>query len=387
MTKKANKKIFLIHFHPLEQYPPIMNMIDYLSRLPDSQVIVVSNKATKSRMLKVYENHSSNVKIYRPSADSAHSMVRYVNYIIFYCCSLFFILKHKPSFVFYFETLSSWPALMYKKLKKSSVFLMAHYHEYTSTEEYNTRMFLSKWMHGMELKMYPSFSWISQTNPVRMEKFKADNKLEQLSSAVFHTLPNYPPQSWGTGNVKHSSGGEWPKRMVYVGSLGYKNMYLKEVVDWLANHQQEFTLDIYAYNINEEARSFLKNNPQSNIQYRGGCDYAALPGLLKNYDIGLVIYKPFSENTIHAVSNKVFEYLACGLDVWFSKDMTFTMQYVKEDSWPKIISVDFTQLDQFDYKSAVNRDGLSFKEGNYFSENVYREVAEFISTASTSKEP
>ncbi len=262
---------------------------------------------------------------------------------------------------------------------------MVHYHEYTSTQEYNTRMLLSKWMHGIELKMYSSFSWISQTNPVRLQKFKADNRLDQLPSPVFHIMPNYPPQSWAVNDTLVPKTAGFPMKLVYVGSLGYKNMYLQEVFDWLKNRQNEFTLDIYAYNLNAETKLFLKENTLPNIRFCGGCDYDALPALLKNYDIGLVIYKPFSENTIHAVSNKVFEYLACGLDVWFSKDMTYTMQYVKEDSYPKIIPVDFTQLEKFDYRSAISREGLSFKGGTYFCENIYSEVAEFIRGASNSK--
>lgn len=378
MQSNVVKKIFIIHFHPLEQYPPIMNLVNYLGVSGDTEVVVVTNRAIKRRNLNVFGNKSANIKIYRPAGDSDSPVTRYLNYILFYFSSLFLLLWHKPAVVFYFETLSSWPALIYKKLRGKKVSLMAHYHEYTSTLEYNTRMLLSKWMHAIELNMYPVFSWISQTNPVRMQKFIEDNHLGKLPATVFHIMPNYPPAAWGRDSTAKNMQPGWPKKLVYVGSLGYKNMYLKEVVEWMAHHKQDFTLDIYAYNINDEAKAFLKDYPLPNIQFCGGCDYDALPGLLKQYDIGLVIYKPFSENTIHAVSNKVFEYLACGLDVWFSSDMTFTLQYVKEDSYPKIIPVDFNQLATFDYKKAIDRKGLPFIAGEYFCENVYNEVTAHV---------
>src|SRR5690606_13416823 len=142
----------------------------------------------------------------------------------------------------------------------------------------------------------------------------------------FHVIPNYPSKNWSNSNIKDFSK-QKTKRLVFVGSLGYKNMYLQEVIDWLKLHPTEFSLDIYSYNIDIKAKEAIQYCGLHNIHFFGGCNYKDLPHILKNYDIGLVIYKPFSVNTIHAVSNKVFEYLACGLDVWFSEDMTYTFNY------------------------------------------------------------
>ncbi|MDQ2719756.1 MAG: hypothetical protein M3Z26_08365 [Bacteroidota bacterium] len=375
MGKK--KKIFIIHFHPLELYPPVMNMIDYLGKEKGIELIVVSNRKLSNNLLAAYIPPAG-VKIYRPTSQKSLILLRYVNYMLFYIGSLFSLIIHRPEIVLYFETLSSWPALMYKKMKGKRIRLMVHYHEYTEPKLYEEGMFLSKWMYGFENKMYHHFSWISHTNPVRMQMFKKDNSLEKMPENIFHIIPNYPSKSW-LHSVKKNGLKPGKKRLVFVGSLGYENMYLQEVIDWLGKHTDDFSLDVYSYNIDDKAKEVLEINNFKNIRYCGGRDYQSLPTVLSNYDIGIVIYKPFSQNTIHAVSNKVFEYLACGLDVWFSIDMTYTFNYVRKDVFPKLLPVNFMEFDSFDPGRAIAREGLSYDPGIYFYENIYPEILAHIS--------
>jgi hypothetical protein len=352
-----------------------MNMIDFLAQNNLIELIVITTKKRKGNHLNTYQN--ANVRIRRPAKQSARSIERYLNYFWFYLSAFSLLLKYKPAIVWYFETLSSWPALIYKKLKKQRVSLMVHYHEYTESLLYEQGMFLAKWFHKKESGMYKNFSWISHTNPVRIELFKRDNNLQNWDPSLFHVIPNYPSEKWlqpQRENLKESK----LKKLVFVGSLGYKNMYLQEVVDWLDCHKSDFTLDVYSYNIDPKAKEVLLNRSGSNIRYCGGCDYQSLAEILKNYDIGLVIYKPFSQNTIHAVSNKVFEYLACGLDVWFSEDMTHTFEYQRLNAFPKVLPVNFKNLQAFDYEKAISREGLSYQPSTFFYENIYPEIVQHI---------
>lgn len=367
------KKVFIIHFQPLELFPPAMNMIDFLAKEKSFQLIVVTNRKIKTNRLLEYDP-GKNVKILRPAKQSNQTLLRYLNYGSFYLSAFYLLLIHHPKTVWYFETLSSWPALMYKKIRRKKISLMVHYHEYTEPRLYEQGMFLSKWMHGIESKMYKRFSWISHTNPVRIEMFKKDNHLNDMDESAFHVIPNYPPQSWLNIKPKDDSITKL-KKLVFVGSLGYTNMYLQEVIDWLGDHRDIFSLDVYSYNIDDKAKEALKNSGNTNIHYCGGCDYQSLPGILKNYDIGLDIYKPFALNHVHGVSNKVFEYLGCGLDVWFSVDKPQTMEYVRKNIYPKVIPVNFLDLKSFDYASAISRENLSYSASTFFYENIYPEIS------------
>jgi hypothetical protein len=371
-------KVFLIHFQSLELYPPAMNLIDYLGTKLQGGLFVVTTKKKFGNFLSAYVNNSSSVRIIRAGFSKKHSFYRLLNYGSFYLRCFLLLIRNRPEAIFYIETMSSWPALFYKKYFNRKVKLLVHYHEYTTPDEYDHSMKLAKWSHQFESLMYDQFTWISQTNSVRLQLFKDDHHLNDLPESVFHIMPNYPPQKWLAQNKDYSLKAK-KTHLVYVGALGYENMYLQELMDWLGEHKTEFTLDIYSHNMDKTAAQLLANNQNSNITYHGGCDYHSLPQILRNFDVGLVIYKPFSQNTIHAVSNKVFEYLACGLDVWFSEAMTHSLTVVRTQVYPKILPVDFASLGTFDYEKALNRRGLIYSPSEYFSENIYKEVYKVLS--------
>ncbi len=376
MNQKNKNNIFIIHFQPLELYPPAMNIIDFLGKNLQEQLVIVTNKNSKFNNLNEYNCLSENVRILRATNQAQSAFERYVNYFLFYLRTLFYLIKYQPNKVFYFETLSSWPALIYKKIKKHKVQLMVHYHEYTELELYAKEMKLAGFMHGMESKMYRNFSWISHTNPVRLQMFKDEHQLNSMNPNIFHVIPNYPSRSWIANSLNSKKTGV--KKMVFVGSLGYDNMYLQEVINWIGDHNDEFSLDVYSYNIDDKAKEVLENNSHKNIRYYGGCDYHSLPGILVQYDIGLDIYKPFALNHVHGVSNKVFEYLACGLDVWFSIDKNFTLKYARNNIYPKVVPINFKQLSSFDYKSAISREDSAYGPSNFFYEDIYPEILKHI---------
>ena len=356
-----------------------MNLVEYLGTRLDRPIIVLTNRKSKLNKLQQYQPGLNGVKVVRIASQVLPIFLRYVNYVAFYSKALFYVLKYQPTEVLYVETLSSWPALIYKKLKGEKVKLMVHYHEYTELELYAREMKMSRFMHKLERKMYAHFSWISHTNPVRLQLFKDEHGLEGMPASTFHVLPNYPPAAWLSTN-RDGENKSTVKKMVFVGSLGYDNMYIQEIVDWIGCRRGEFCLDVYSYNIDKKAKEILENTPYDNIKYYGGCDYQSLPEILSGYDIGLDIYKPYALNHVHGVSNKVFEYLACGLDVWFSVDKSFTLQFARENVYPKIIPVNFGKLDAFDYMAAMNRHGLPFRPSGFFYENVYVEILNFINT-------
>lgn len=357
----------------------MINLLNYLGDTTDTPVVVISTSDKKGSPLKPYTRKWENITVKRTPGIIPGSFLRLFHYAAFYLYNLFLLIKIKPVSVLYFETLSSWPALMYKKFRGDKVKLLLHCHEYTSPENYND-MWLVEKMHRMETKRYSyAYKWISHTNEVRMEQFKRDNSLQDANPDIFHAMPNYPSKSWAS--YKNEFGSAKKIRLVFVGSLGYDNMYLQEIVDWVLSNNDFLSLDIFAYNIDEKAKYLLDSISNNSINYYKGRDYQELPVLLKNYDIGLVLYKPYNFNHINGVSNKVYEYLACGLDVWFPKDNTFMLSLVREEVYPKIIALDFKSLSNFDFKKAVKREGLNNKPGNYFYENVYEEIYKNMSSA------
>ena len=372
MNKKPDVPILIIHFNPLERYPPVQNLMDYLGVHSKRKVVVISTFNINSA-LNNYENSFENIIIKRTVNVPAAYSFRVFYYISFYSKCLYWLMKYRPKSVLYFETISSWAALFYKKMKGEKVKLLVHYHEYSCPQEYEHGMRLVKSMHQTECKMYSSeFDWISQTNEVRLKKFITDNSLENVDQSVFHTMPNYPSKYWAKEKKTFHTTGKL--RLVYVGSLGYDTTYLEEITEWVLLNKAIVSLDIFSDNIDDKAKDFLQAINDDAISFHGGCIYKELPEKLKNYDVGLVMYKPVSDNWIQNAPNKLFEYLACGLDVWFSKTMAYTLTLERRDLYPKIIALDFEKLDGFDFEKAVNRDGLLYKEPAFFYEDVYGEI-------------
>lgn len=377
MSRTPHSSVIILHFNPLERYPPIINLINYLTENSKQQFIVISTKDRKGSNLQPYKNFSENVAIKRTTAVVPSSASRVFSYVYFYSYCLYLLVRHQPRSVFYLETISAWPALIYKKLRGKKVKLFVHYHEYISPETYRNNMRLLKIFHKMEQKMYSCFSWISHTNEIRMNQFRKDYELQKITNALFHLMPNYPSKYWAKKTERNVKKGA-KIRLVYAGALGLETMYLREITEWVIENEKWLSLDIYSYNFDEKAGVFLRNIKNESVTFHGSCSYEELPNVLSNYDVGLVIYKTYSENFMQGISNKVYEYLACGLDVWFSKEITYTSSIARNDASPKIIAVDFANLKEFNLHEAACHKGISIKNTEYYYENIYPEILEHL---------
>jgi hypothetical protein len=190
-------------------------------------------------------------------------------------------------------------------------------------------------------------------------------------------MPNYPSKHWANKTERNVKKGA-KIRLVYVGALGLETMYLREITEWVIENEIRLSLDIYAYNVDEKAGEFLRNITNESVTFHGSCNYEELPKILSNFDVGLVIYKTYSENFMQGISNKVYEYLACGLDVWFSKEITHTSTIARNAVFPKIIAVDFANLKGFNFHEAACHKGIPEKRSEYFYENIYTEILEHL---------
>src|SRR5690606_28227965 len=105
------------------------------------------------------------------------------------------LLKYRPKVVFYFETLSSLPILIYTQFfKNTSIYI--HYHEIVTLAELNQGRTLNKFLNKLENKnLYTKATWISQTNMHRIQIF-IDQYHLNYDSEKHRILPNYPPETW-----------------------------------------------------------------------------------------------------------------------------------------------------------------------------------------------
>jgi len=410
-----NKKVAIIHFQPLEYYPPITNLINYIAgkHIEDfSYVKVFSCNNVKGRnkyqvlSIKYQDNggeskrkpnsilniHHSSFIIKRSPfpKENDNGIVRLLKYLHFNLFTLIGLITFRPIILLYYESYSVWPAFVYTRYFNRKCRIFIHNHEYESKKEYEDMMKSVKYYHTLEKKwLYPRAQWISQTNANRLHFFHQDHptiKPEQLK-----IMPNYPPKEWkikgerlkvqGTRYKVHDEMHEntKPLTLVYVGSLSFQSTYLKELCEWVLSQNGQVQFDVYAYNLYEDVKTYLKelNAPWVNY-YEQGVEYNEQPHLLAQYDVGLILYKAHNQNYTHNAPNKLFEYLACDLDVWYPDVLMGPKPYNTESTYPKVLPIDFEHLENFDWKKAINKYECEYKPLEFFCEEIYKELVDEI---------
>ena len=401
-------KLAILHFLPLEYYPPVTNFLDYLNsdhhndfenikvystynikerkeyRPLDKEVIgsigkEVDRPENSTSVLKTKRSKNL-ITLYRSPFPKAtnHSIIRLLKYLHFNIFTLFGLVIYRPNSLLYFESYSAWPAYFYTRFFNRKCRIFIHNHEYADKKWYVTTMKQVRYFHQLERKwLYPRAVWNSQTNEDRLRLFWNDHPKLKLES--LKVMPNYPPKKWKESLLspkihdKHSIND--PLKIVYIGSISFQNTYILKFCNWIEEQNGEIIFDIYSYNLYEDVKNFLRSLNSSYINYfEEGIEYSRIPEILNNYNVGVIFYTAYSDNVINCVSNKFYEYFACGLDVWFSDIMRSTHSLVTKNTYPKVVPVDFEKLDEFDWQKAFDKEGFTNKPSEYYCEEVYEEL-------------
>lgn len=349
--------LFIIHFFPLELYPPVQNLLNQLiEKKKNVKIIVFTTYAnTALNTINFSTEHIEVIRVGK-SGKNLKPWQRYFTYLKFFTKATFSLFKYKPNSVLYYETLSSFPAVMYKKTFGKKAKLFIHYHEYTSKEQYKSGMLLNKIFHQLEKQIYPLANWVSHTNQQRMNFFLKD--IAPIKITNTYAIPNYPPKIWYRSPNQEA---HTPLKIIYVGSLGLNSMFIKEFANWVIQQNGNVVWDIYTINCTQEVKDFFQSLNTNYIQFQQPVNYKELPNVFQQYDVGVVLYKGVNLNQIHTTPNKMFEYFACGLDVWFPDVMLGGLEFAQLNGLQKMIPVNFLQLQNFEYKKFIRLKGNTDK--------------------------
>jgi len=366
------KKIAIVHFSPVERYPPAVNWLNFLgAQEPGQWDVRVFTTRPDVRVNRYFTSPAKFVRLERLAMVNKEqkSFLRYWNYLLFYTRTLVNMIFWRPDIVLYYESLSALPALLYVKYFNRRAELFVHYHEYTSEREYNEGIPMNKWPHKLERRSYPKFRWISHTNEDRMRMFLEENgNVRQEQTFI---LPNYPPRSW-KGDKPDAGGGVL--KFVHVGAVDLTTMYTVEFAEWINGLDGIAQWDIYSSNITTEAKEYLASLGSGHIRFMGSVEYDALPGILRGYDIGVIIYKGVTLNHRFSVPNKLFEYLACDLDIWLSGELDSSLPLATIGTYPKVTVLDYKKLDRVSLQEATDRNGLRYAGSAYYAEEVLQQL-------------
>jgi hypothetical protein len=233
-----------------------------------------------------------------------------------------------------------------------------------NSREYQSSILLN-FINKREKKIYHYAAWLSHTNEDRMRLFLDD--ISPIRPANLRIMPNYPPKEWGKAALKQRVPS--PMKVIYVGALNFVSMYLSECIRWIESKRGEFTLDVYSLQDTSEVNAFIREKGISHVKVKGFVAYGDLPGILSDYHIGIILYKGHNENFVFNAPNKLFEYLACGLDVWFPVEMKGVHPYINRGN-PLVLPIDFRVPTSLDDASRCRRVGESDKRLSFASDQV-----------------
>lgn len=367
-----HKKVAIIHYLPIDYYPPATNFLDFLSSKSELTCKVFSTYNSKG--LGQYNNNF--IKIYRfPGSEKIRN--RYLRLFYYYYFNVIVFIRLiflNPSIILYYESYSALPVYWYLRLFGKNKLLWVHNHEYFAKDWYETGMKTVKYYHQLEKKyLYIKAKGLSQTNKYRVELFLRDQP--NIDKNKLHIIPNFPPKNWNQYNRKIESPG-YPVKTVYIGSISIKSTFIQEYCEWLIGQRGKVTLDIYSYYFDKETETYIDNlNSPYIIFNKKGIDNKKIPEVLlsNQYHVGLILYKYIALNAVYCASNKLFEYTTCGLDVWFTQEMIGTYDYITENTYPKIVKVNFEQMADFNLEKETDKAGCIYKPQMYNYEVVYEE--------------
>jgi len=357
------KKVAFIHYMPLEFYPPIVNLLDVLSNGDPIKAKVWSTHNNKNRV--PYTNTLFKIDRVPFPSMSENRILRLLKYVLFNLKCFFGLILYRPDTIMYIESYSVWPVYWYLRLFGKHKGLFIHYHEYSSPEWYEENMVLVKHYHKLEKQfLYKKASWISQTNPDRVNLFVKDHP--SIEADKLKVLPNYPPKKW-MKTAKANTTKSDAIRTVYIGSLSLSSTYIKEYCELVISMEGRLMFDIYAYNLHKDTLDYLSNLKSPYINYfKDGIEYNEIPNVLNAYDVGVILYKGLTLNYKYNAPNKLFEYMACNLRIWYPKQLLGIKPYESE----QVISFDFESLN-----SAAILNSSIFEKNNTFHNKFIAENA------------
>lgn len=329
-------KLFVVHYLPIDYYPPVLNLINTL----EDKIIIFVSTMRKSNVLSELKYKKAKIYhiIHENKSDSSLKIL--LKYFLFSLFSLIYLIQKKPDVVLYYESVSAFPVYLYKRFFNKSVKLCIHYHEYMTPAEYNLPgRRLAKFNHRLETSyLFRVACWISHTNEYRRKFFMRD--YSNVSKTVCNLLPNYPPQKWLCKYKKHIGD---VIRCVYVGSLSLESTYVLEFCQWVVDQKGKVSFDIYSFNFHADTLLAIENLKCPYIRFHNkGIKYSDIPSVFEHFDVGVLLYKAYTLNFKYNETNKLYEYLICGLDVWYPKEMILLHEMDKSVYVPQIIEMDIT---------------------------------------------
>ena len=279
-----------------------------------------------------------NSEIYRIGNSYGSVIIRYLCYLQFAIIGFCKLLKFKPKAILIYESYSALPVFLYSILFPK-VNILIHYHEFVSKVEKRSLSSYSQFLYFLENRLLLKAIWVSQTNIERKQKFQ--ELYPQLNEKQLRVFPNYPSKNWAEKGKNRNAENSEVVKFIHVGSLGIETTFIREFVEWIQSQNGRATLTVVSQNLENSVRDLIAKSQW--VSLIGNVPYQELPNFISEQQLGVVLYKGHIPNFVYNVPNKVNEYLACGLNVWYSNVLISTQKFAEVNPKYPLYSLDFSK--------------------------------------------
>lgn len=177
-------------------------------------------------------------------------------------------------------------------------------------ESFNSRLKRAVWRPLQALAIRCSDA-ILHAEPNRMEYFQRIHGGTDKIQAVIENFPYYQVRP----EPARAVGGR--QKVIYLGALG-DDRYTHELIAAGRATEDLLDLDLVGFGTPEVMADLDKRygqQPAPNVRILPPVAYEAIPNLLRNYDVGIALYKNTNLNNYYCAPNKVYDYLMSGMTV------------------------------------------------------------------------
>ena len=195
----------------------------------------------------------------------------------------------------------------------------------------------------------------------RLEYFKKNHDPGESQQFLLENFPTFVERET-VGERAESS----PIKVLYVGTMGF-DRYTKELVNVFRQLGPKYSLDFVGPiepDFLEDIERELEKDPAPNIQFKPSIPYRKMGETIRNYHVGIALYKNNCLGNYYCAPNKVYDYLMNGVTV-VANDYPGLLTVVEEGNLGACVK----EVDLDNFRSALQR-----IVGERMWENITEEV-------------
>ena len=364
MGNEIKTKVAIVSMSACEYLPPLISLMND-SRWTQYDVKVFTTRWSKGK----YPPYAGPRTVYRTSTHfPTFWLINLFDQLRFAIYTFLHLLLFRPAVILDIERGSSVPVLLYLILFRRTTRLFMHYYEYSTLEELSRCALPNRLAHRGEVALQKRASWISQCNEMRIRAYQNDYR---LPDGICHVIHNYPPATWQR-HFRLQKTISVPVKAVFCGvRMDLETLYVREFSDYVIRQNGKLVWDIYLASPSREIEEFIRslNSPWVHL-YASNIDYSQMPERLAKYNVGVILYKGITLNRKYVECNKFYEFLSCGLDVWFSSRMEAQHSLVTRDCYPKVVMLDFDHMEDVNLEQLISHENLQSNMPSYTAEKA-----------------